>query len=266
MIVPNYRSRATLLSVIFIGVLLASLSVACPQLHNSTKSRHKSEPHRCKPTRFKFGELTSAWGQSQVAAMLADRPQMALVTTVDGSIRKLNSRDPIWMWAVEQFSEELAGGRVAWRSEEPSDVPNGVLGTCHFSPNRGGGHIRLARGKFEELWSTFVFEMHNIRSRDLFLALYDQARKLEIWERDFVKSAISIEHKSLLDLKRYYREHWLPWARHNDVATDPSEWHMDTLNSAIEWFYRVEEERPSYVKYWQKVWGQLARIPEPENK
>lgn len=57
-------------------------------------------------------QSSQAHGEHQVYQMLADRPRMAAYSTRQGEVRRINSQDSIWQWAVHAYGSTINGARI----------------------------------------------------------------------------------------------------------------------------------------------------------
>jgi hypothetical protein len=165
-------------------------------------------------------------GQKQLAAMLADRPQMKAF---------LKLTDDLYEWAVRAFARRINGAEIYW-SSEAIPGPNPFL-ACHLPPTEGRpGRIQInpigsetigSAEAFTRLWNCAVFELHNIESAREFIRLDGRAYRSAITEEDFVKGAFVLEWKNAAQrTRRFYVDVFLPHATKYGIPTDPNVWYF----------------------------------------
>ena len=132
------------------------------------------------------------FGEKQLAAMLAARPQISAF---------LNPTDDLYKWAVRAFARRINGGAIYWDSspitgKNPSPA-------AHTPPHDGyPGYIRInpiapesmgATQAFEQLWECESSNCTISKVPCAFMKLEDDASKDTISEEEYVKGIFVLE-------------------------------------------------------------------------
>ena len=198
-------------------------------------------------------------GWMQVARMLKDRPTMLEAPLMSQGHRRLNSSDRVVVWAAEAFDGRIDEKKIDWDARLPTGVPNWVRGMS-TSPRPGrNGHIRLAYGSFDELWSCCVFELFNCEANDRFSSLYRAAHAGEMSKDEFVRRATSMEHSAQMKTRAFFGEIWRPWADSSGVKYDPANWRVFVEEDYEEWISGSALGTRAYRDWWASQWDKVAR-------
>jgi tetratricopeptide (TPR) repeat protein len=174
-------------------------------------------------------ELTddaSKHGETQLRKMLADRPAMA---------EFVKEGDALWTWTVRKFAGEDAGFPVDWNGE-----PVKGFEAHHGGPLSAEEHGMIAVNdipesddqspgeRFDDLWSSAVFELHDIDGTAGFAALNLAARNGEITKSECCRRLESLEVGAGNRTRQFYVTVYLPWAERAKLpATSPRNWQCD---------------------------------------
>lgn len=171
-------------------------------------------------------------GVAQVRSMLRNRRSMAAY---------LAPSDDLWKWTAWKYGVRIGKNRVRW---DPSPTSNLSTEAEHSIPFKGAdGKIRVRNGSptqksenraetFENLWSSAIYELHNIEGAAEFLALNEQAESGAISKDEFVKGMFLVEFRAAQRTRKCYVEVYLPHAKKNKIKTSPDNWFCDGWWSA----------------------------------
>ncbi|PKL78044.1 MAG: hypothetical protein CVV27_04085 [Candidatus Melainabacteria bacterium HGW-Melainabacteria-1] len=214
-----------------------------------------------------LAQTTISHGEKQVQKMLVDRPNMAKYTALNGEIKAITPQDAIWQWAAKNYNTTIYESRINWDKGELIDKPSHYIAE-NTSPQHGqSGSIRIrpaimnADGKlevlsFEMLWNACIFELINIRNAEKSLAIYSQALTGEINRAQFVRQYQLAEYQSLVKLKQFYQDVWLPWATAHKFASNPELWEQSLPASYEEWI-RIRYGQNNAYKYFEDYYDRV---------
>jgi len=190
-------------------------------------------------------------GRTQVARMLADRPQMAAFA---------QPSDRLCEWAAHQFAKRINGGKLYWSHlgtadrQYPADhVPPSAQcpGMIRVNPIETGTEDGVA---FDRLWACAVFELHNIRGAKEFERLRDRAVDGSINEEEYVKSMFCLECRAGQQTRKFYVDVFLPHAQKHQLLTDPNEWECDEWGDPEALLANDYRDRHSYPWSYYGPW------------
>ncbi|NQU22883.1 MAG: tetratricopeptide repeat protein [Candidatus Nealsonbacteria bacterium] len=171
-------------------------------------------------------------GRTQLRRMLQDRPAMATHGEDAGVLGA---------WAVRKFAGGDLSLLIDWDPELPTHSE-----AEHVAPMRGRrARIRVhpkyldepdeeKDRPFEELWSNAVYELHNLGFARDFVELHNDAFAGEVSKEEFVAGILQLEHLAAQQTRAFYARVYLPWAKEQKLATDPSLWFADWWETAEE--------------------------------
>ncbi|MDB2685642.1 hypothetical protein N9Y42_00325 [Mariniblastus sp.] len=204
-------------------------------------------------------------GNRQVVQMLSDRPLMKRFLANDHTQREIKSDSPIWKWVATAYGTRVKNLPIEWDNSK-LDKPMSCRAD-HTIPNDGekglirvrirfedGGAIRDA--KFEELWSSCVFELFNIQNAEGFMEIYHRALKGKVSRDEWVRENVMLEHGALLKLKEFYDTVWKPWADANGFDADPENWSYSTPQNYDDWMLLYRDSEYSPHDYWEGYYDQ----------
>lgn len=206
-------------------------------------------------------------GSDQVETMLKDCPAMAQCLTMDGTIKKITSGDAIWAAAAHAYDQKIAGSVVDW---DPGSLQHQLpFEAEHTNPWRGRpALIRLRTSSiedgrerpasFEELWSHCVFELFNVANDEEFLAIHLRALHGEVSREEWLSLNTRLEFSTLLKLRNYFTEIWMPWCEKNHVACHQDIW-LRGFPLGItyeEWFAAYRKGSSPYLASWESYYDE----------
>jgi len=203
-------------------------------------------------------------GKVQLMRLVRDRPGMKQYRTRDGTPRTVGRHDAIRQWAVRKLAGEDVGEPVYWDPREPEQPPQYLAD--HQYPVRGErirGTIRLrerfAAGEqegelvhFELLWSSLVFELHNMALGREFERVYQQALLGRVSKQDWIVRNTRLEYLAEQKTMGFYDRVWRPWAAQNGYDASELDWFPEVRASYRDWFADIARDRTSYP--WD-TWG-----------
>jgi hypothetical protein len=191
-------------------------------------------PAAVAPTRS-LSAADLAFGKQQVERMVKDRPEMA---------RYVRPTDPVWKYCQRAFAGEAIGQRVYWDSALPDTDETAAE---HMGPvGNDPGYIRV-REKYatgfqkgtpltcEELWSSAVYELENIRGTKGFDALYKLACDGKLTREQWIRENTKLEYGACRRTAKLYRTLWLPVAKARGNPTVGTEWFADAPSTYEGW-------------------------------
>lgn len=168
-------------------------------------------------------------GLRQVRQMLRDRPIMG---------EHVDEENFLFTWAVERFAGEDLGVPICWEPKAPSwglaehQSPSDDREACiRVSPVYVSGGKQGAERSWEELWSSVIFELHNIAQSKDFAKVNEDARAGRLAREDYVIAKFRIEHAAGQRTRAFYAHAFLPWAKQKKLETDPSNWFVGLWGS-----------------------------------
>lgn len=163
------------------------------------------------------------WGRKQLKLMLRDRPNMQLDGIACDQLNKL---------AVDLYAGGLLSQRIAWDGEDPARA------LSEFWPPEGDTLARIrirstyptvlgqfTQRTFEELWSSFFLEMHNICNSRAFVSLNAAAQQGSISKMEFIKRKFMAEASAVQRTRGFYVREFLPIVAEKKLATDARLWY-----------------------------------------
>ena len=163
----------------------------------------------------------------QVIRMLIARPAMA---------SGLTRGDTLYRWAAHRFGAFEGRQRVSWNSREPEVRGVKTYGMNIPSTDDGNSEVFVRSTRmtnpacgqersFEALWSTLVFELHNVARGAEFESLHERARMGAIERDQYVEEMFSLELKAAQETRAFYLRVYLPWATARGLRTHPKMWY-----------------------------------------
>lgn len=198
-------------------------------------------------------------GKNELRRMLRDRPEMA---------RGLNEDDELFQWAARKFAGEDVLTWIEWSPRDHSDLADGwsrggTLGRpaqvfvreCH------GQFSHMPPGtprSFDELWSVLSFEMHNVQGHETSASLVIHAIVGEISRHEYILGKARKEYQALLRSRVFYLEVYEPWARSQNIATDPRNWRLNVPDTFDKWIASYPPDSDYPWKFYGQQYDQLA--------
>jgi tetratricopeptide (TPR) repeat protein len=178
-------------------------------------------------------------GEEQLRNMLRDCPAMA---------QFVSPQDKLWQWAVRKFAGEDLGAPVHWDPTPPSLR----LGCSLFGDQHA---IRVSQIRFDlpdrrpctfdELWSTAVFELHNVTSSPIWSDISQQVLDGKLNRDDYIVAVLESEELATQRTRAFYLKFYLPWIREKGmVDTSPARWRCGS--------FIPDADPQSRLAYWQK--------------
>jgi hypothetical protein len=178
-----------------------------------------------------------AFGEAQVARMVADRPEMA----------KVKPPDPIWRYCVKAFAGEAIGERVYWNPVEPTggysmvyDLPTDGATPCIRFSRTEGWVFDYGTG---EAWYRAAYGLEGLRGYRTLDALRAKGLHGDLSREQWVRSASRLSFEHLKRLNQVYRTYWRPTADSRRLGTPGgNSWATDLPATYKEWFARVSND------------------------
>jgi hypothetical protein len=187
-------------------------------------------------------------GQVQVENMLKDRPLMGTY---------LHSSDNLQIWAIFKYAEKVLKSPVNW---DPGVLKNSKLEAEHEIPYDGlPGRIRIKdvtleskagdfdrnskKRAFELLWSSAVFELHNVGYAKEFLDTSRKAANGDLDPDAFVKAIFLTELKASQVTRKWYVQIYLPHAKKYNLPSDSKIWYCDEWGSGESLFNQYTDKK-----------------------
>jgi tetratricopeptide (TPR) repeat protein len=172
-----------------------------------------------------------AHGELQLRKMLQDRPVMA---------EHVTSGDALWTWAVRKFAGEDMGTLIEWDPTSPAPFPAssrppeaGIAPGILVSATRFDSPDSPPYN-FDELWSSAVFELHNVTSSAEWDEIYEQARQGRLSRDEYTLAMLNSEERATQKMRAFYVRYYLPWLRSKNLEPRmPYEWGCTTFNGMI---------------------------------
>jgi len=164
-------------------------------------------------------------------ALVADHPEILTL---------IKRNDEIWKWLERRFYNN--GHPVLWSTDHPTKLAHYL--SSHTYTKDGTPILMLAKqmpdGSSippEEVLALIVFELFNSGHRDEFINLDNEAHQKKVSRSDYIRGMARIEHKTTLELKDFYAEHWVHYAIKNHLPYDGNNWQMGASADFDQWLY-----------------------------
>jgi len=141
---------------------------------------------------------------------------MNLYQTVDGS-RVIEPESELLTFLNEKLLSYPFP--VVWVNDVPnsevafhlySSAPEfALIGVSEYQYYNNG---KRRRRRFEEMWFSLIFELHNLDCYKDREALYKLAYDLEIGREEFTRKMCMLEHSAMEKSLDYVEQKWIPWA------------------------------------------------------
>jgi tetratricopeptide (TPR) repeat protein len=188
-----------------------------------------------------------AHGEEQVRKMLNDRPAMA---------QHVTPGDKIWTWAKRKFAGEDLGTLIDWNPGSPEPF----FGRSSPAIGERRAFIQVASTRddvsdlpqqtFDELWSTAVFELHNVASSAEMLKVFKRIERDDVKRDEYILAMLNGEELATQRTRAFYVKVFFPLLQSKRISdTDPIRWCTTAFNTA--------GDRRSDLA----VWGKDPRIP-----
>jgi hypothetical protein len=171
---------------------------------------------------------------------VSDHPEMLTL---------IKRNDEIWKWLEIRFYNN--GHPIIWFSDNPSPIAHYL--SSHTYAKDGTPILMLAKQKPdgssispERGLALVVFELFNSQHKNEFMRLAEEARRKAILRSGLIIGMVRMEHKTTLELKDFYAEHWLGYAIHNHFPHDGNNWQMGSNEDFDQWLYFYKLTRDGY--------------------
>jgi hypothetical protein len=196
-------------------------------------------------------------GRSQLLKMLANRPLMDAHLAVS---------DDLWKWTSRKYASKVFAGDIVWDDSPPTGqaehIPPDVAGTGKIRVKNAPADLNAKKeaAAFEDLWSSAVFELHNIHNAAEFNRLDEQVRAGEILEGEYVKGIWLAEFKAVQKTRKWYVVVYLPHAKKYQLPTNPDRWYCNGWWGPGEKIFYRYTDRESYPwnVYLANYWAQRS--------
>ena len=178
-----------------------------------------------------------AFGEVQVAKMVADRPSMG---------RSVDENSPVWAWCVRRFAGSGTGHRISW---DPAPVESQGYDAEHDGPTgEHGAAIRVSkhvRDSYDsrqrwltghQLWAAAVFELNNSCHDPEFDAVWDEALDGKLDKKTFVELNTRLEFAAEEETYLFFQHVWMPWATAKGIENrSETDWGQDSASGYDVW-------------------------------
>jgi hypothetical protein len=173
------------------------------------------------------------FGQRQLDAMLAARPQMRLY---------VRPNDDVCNWTIKQFSDGQRR-KIVWAGDVLPSVPSTIDSSVTVPENGTPIQLRLReRSDFggiidgEMLWARAVNEFYNARQAEAnFPVLNRKAREGLIDREEYIRRVAEFEYASWVLTTKFYRNLWIPHCKKNNLPTSEIYWQTDLAPTFAQW-------------------------------
>lgn len=164
------------------------------------------------------------WGDRQLELMLADRPAMK---------EHVTRGDILWKWTSTLFGGQGAYVTSAWDNSAPTADADHIPATSDEP-----GHIRVrsiavdgeyigSPRSFEALWSSAVYELHNVQGSMASTRTDALVRRGGLSESQYVRDMFTLEFIAVQETRAFYAHVYLPWAESRHISSDPHLWFVE---------------------------------------
>jgi hypothetical protein len=183
-------------------------------------------------------DITEAPGLTE---LIHDRPQILDI---------IQRGDPLWTWLNSRF-DNTNGQEVLWSDKEPKGPSHYFAG--HTYDEFGRVVISVRRlgddGKplgAEQLISSVVFELINGSHKDEFDRLARAAANRTISRDQFINSTAKVEFDSIMQLKQFAVDVWIPYAVSKHLPFLNDYWDKGIPENFDQWLYVCRLSRNGY--------------------
>jgi hypothetical protein len=227
-------------SLLIIGVSLAMTSscagVAC------------KEPFAVRTNHARvLGESDVAFGESQLEAMVRDRPKMEEFA---------KRGDPIWTWAAKQFAGEYTGTRYYWNGDPVYRWGHRSIAMHCVPSGKNAGYVTVCNSDEdgytcspERMWAAVIFELFNIRYDGEFRELVLKAKVLS--KAEFIRGFAQCEYEALKQVGPFYKSVVEP---NSSKSQRPvyEYWHLELPPTFDQWFSKQKRSQ-----HYMDTYGQM---------
>lgn len=199
---------------------------------------------------------SNSFGENQLRKMILDRPQME---------RFISSNDQLWTTISNLFEGELCNHPVSWDPKCPQPEDRYYVGQSFYPiPGRDICCIRLRKYdganqliEGELLWSSLIFEFHNIAEGERFYQVYLDAINDRLTREQYIEGMTRIEHISLGRTYSFYQNRWFPAMNKKNLETHSKYWRLNYKREYRDWINQFKDQSSypydNYGSYFDKV-------------
>lgn len=168
------------------------------------------------------------YGRWQTEKMLADRPRMG---------ERFDPANPLHVWVAIAFQRMPEDRSILWDAEFRRTDASAYSGyatampcwAIHVSNVHQIGKQKGKEMSADDLWSSALFELENLRNRPAFSATHNQARREEISRRDFSLALAQLEWGAGLRTRAFFTLVYFPWATEHGLVPSFAPWFEPSL-------------------------------------
>ncbi len=199
---------------------------------------------------------------------MKDRPASASIINGDGNLISVNVNAEPWLNISKMFVSEDSENHTVWDNSELSKTgPEGLQYLAEHSlrtdtqparilvrAEKMDHHGNLVPTTFEDIWTAVIFELLNIENGEEFTKVYKDVLFKKMEKKEWVYRNTVLEYKALRKLRKFYTEHWKPWAEKNKIETDPHNWGVSEDIKYKDWFKGVRKN--NMYRYWDDYYDE----------
>jgi hypothetical protein len=192
-------------------------------------------------------------GYTQLKTITKDRPLML-------SIVHASDENVIWNWVQRKLAGEDIGSRIFWQDTASYSfpIPTGVKAVHAYPTATTEGRVWLQNTKHpEQMWSSLIFELHNIRNGTAFQEIEKAAVNFNCDKKTYILSYARLEYQAAKETKQFYQKIWLPYCKKKGLKTEPIHWFYYLPDTFEEWMASFKDKKGypwhPYAGYYNKI-------------
>jgi hypothetical protein len=172
-----------------------------------------------------------AWGETQVAQLLKDRPAM---------VPYVRKGDTLWTWTVRQFAGEYLGSRIRWDAKDPQPICNAFF----YGPENGKkAYIQVTSKMFASenyhygepktapvLWYETANALSNMRLIPEINKIQGRAEKGSLDREGYIRERILAARRPMQWAHDFFVDIWVPQCK--ALSLPPEDSFLETLYGA----------------------------------
>lgn len=195
--------------------------------------------------------------QQQLQQMMVDRPTMLEV---------VDSNNQIWQWVQQQMAGEHTQSLIYWQDTAAAyfPIPTGVKAVHAYPTATIEGRVWVKNtDDSEQMWSSLIFELHNIRNGSAFEQVEEAAKNWHCDKATYIYSYAHLEYQAAKATKDFYTTTWLPYCQNRGIKTTPQYWFYYLPDTFEGWWAMFDQEEQQgypwhpYSGYYDKIVGQV---------
>ena len=194
-------------------------------------------------------DVSSQYGERQVAQVIDDRPQMAGLLPID---------DVIYRWVARKFESGYEGKRVYWDQTPPEDGHEASNKTAYQGYPALISLSDSVDISGRDLWCSLVFELENLQSSSRGVVLEQQVIRGQLDRKAFSEACVKLEFSASLRARRFFRRYPIPGATAENAPYYTSLISMnDDFESYLAWLTTRAGNEYDPVAYFAARYDQL---------